>query len=146
MAWLTLVQGVVWIGLAASQIVPALANGMAWALLFWGFIAAWGVFALSAAWDALKCRAAGFRRMMFVFALCLFQIAYAGDAVSFFFYLDSVLKLSFSFSAGGFSLGINFAAIVFIVLAQRNFRYLDTLFQNAAEHAKPPEQGQNTQP
>ena len=119
LAWLTLVQGIAWLGLA-----------------------------LSAAWNAFKFRAVGFRRMIYVFAPCVFQIAFASSIFSFSFYLDSVLKLQFHFSVNHFALGVNFAAIIFIVLAVRNLRYFKTISQNenVDPSAEPLEQGQDGQP
>ena len=119
LAWLTLVQGIAWLGLA-----------------------------LSAAWNAFKFRAVGFRRMIYVFAPCVFQIAFASSIFSFSFYLDSVLKLQFHFSVNHFALGVNFAAIIFIVLAVRNLRYFKTISQNenVDPSAEPLEQGQDVQP
>ena len=119
LAWLTLVQGIAWLGLA-----------------------------LSAAWNAFKFRAVGFRRMIYVFAPCVFQIAFASSIFSFSFYLDSELKLKFHFSVNHFALGVNFAAIIFIVLAVRNLRYFKTISQNenVDPSAEPLEQGQDVQP
>ena len=119
LAWLTLVQGIAWLGLA-----------------------------LSAAWNAFKFRAVGFRRMIYVFAPCVFQIAFASSIFSFSFYLDSVLKLQFHFSVNHFALGVNFDAIIFIVLAVRNLRYFKTISQNenVDPSAEPLEQGQDVQP
>ena len=37
MAWLTFVQGVVWLILASIQSVQGLINNMAWAVFFWDF-------------------------------------------------------------------------------------------------------------
>ncbi len=151
LAWLTLVQGIAWLVLAIIQLWFGLTNdlGIIWlVLLFWGFVGTWGVLALSAAWNAFKFRAVGFRRMIYVFAPCVFQIAFASSIFSFAFYLDSVLKLQFHFSANHFALGVNFAAIIFIVLAVRNLHYFKTIPQNenVDPSAEPLEQGQDVQP
>lgn len=148
MAWLALVQGVVWLALAAVQMVLGLSNGIVWVLLFWALVAAWGTFALFAAWGAFKFRASGFRKIAIVFVPCLFQIAVAGASFSFSFYLDSVLKLNFSFGLNNFAFGINVAALIFIILAERNFRYINTLSKQAnnSAHNGNIEQGQETQP
>jgi hypothetical protein len=62
--------------------------------------------------------------------------------------LDSVLKLQFHFSVNHFALGVNFAAIIFIVLAVRNLHYFKTISQNenVDPSAEPLEQGQDVQP
>lgn len=147
MAWLALLQGVVWLALAAVQTASGLKDGIIWILLFWALVAAWGMFALFAAWDAFKCRASGFRKIAIVFAPCLFQIAVAGASFSFSFYLDSVLKLNFSFGLNNFAFGINVAALLFIILAVRNFRYINALPEQAEASAENEniEQGQETQ-
>lgn len=148
MAWLTFVQGVVWLILALIQIVQGLINNMAWAVFFGILVFALGVLALSAAWNAFKFREVGFKRMIYVYTPCLLQIAFASDVFSFVFYIDSVLKLWFSLTVNKLSIGINFAAILFIVLAGRNCRHLKMVSQNTDKNVEPleqVEQGQETQ-
>lgn len=145
MAWLTFVQGVVWLILALIQIVQGLINNMAWAVFFGILLFILGVLALSAAWNAFKFREVGFKRMIYVYTPCLLQIAFASDVFSFVFYIDSVLKLWFSLTVNKLSVGINFAAILFIVLAGRNCRHLKMVSQNTDKNVEPLEQGQETQ-
>lgn len=145
MAWLTLVQGVVWLILASIQSVQGLINNMAWAVFFGILLFILGVLALSAAWNAFKFREVGFKRMIYVYTPCLLQIAFASDVFSFVFYIDSVLKLWFSLTVNKLSIGINFAAILFIVLAGRNCRHLKMVSQNTDKNVEPLEQGQETQ-
>lgn len=145
MAWLTFVQGVVWLILASIQSVQGLINNMAWAVFFGILLFILGVLALSAAWNAFKFREVGFKRMIYVYTPCLLQIAFASDVFSFVFYIDSVLKLWFSLTVNKLSIGINFAAILFIVLAGRNYRHLKMVSQNTDENVEPLEQGQETQ-
>lgn len=148
MAWLTFVQGVVWLILASIQSVQGLINNMAWVVLFGVLVFALGVLALSAAWNAFKFREVGFKRMIYVYTPCLLQIAFASDVFSFVFYIDSVLKLWFSLTVNKLSIGINFAAILFIVLAGRNYRHLKMVSQNTDKNVEPleqVEQGQETQ-
>nr|WP_315094108.1 hypothetical protein [uncultured Neisseria sp.] len=145
MAWLTLVQGVVWLILASIQSVQGLINNMAWAVFFGILLFILGVLALSAAWNAFKFREVGFKRMIYVYTPCLLQIAFASDVFSFVFYIDSVLKLWFSLTVNKLSVGINFAAILFIVLAGRNCRHLKMVSQNTDKNVEPLEQGQETQ-
>lgn len=103
------------------------------------------ILALSAAWNAFKFREVGFKRMIYVYTPCLLQIAFASDVFSFVFYIDSVLKLWFSLTVNKLSVGINFAAILFIVLAGRNCRHLKMVSQNTDKNVEPLEQGQETQ-
>ena len=145
MAWLTLVQGVVWLILASIQSVQGLINNMAWAVFFGILLFILGVLALSAAWNAFKFREVGFKRMTYVYIPCLLQIAFASDVFSFVFYIDSVLKLWFSLTVNKLSVGVNFAAILFIVLAGRNYRHLKMVSQNTDKNVEPLEQGQETQ-
>lgn len=145
MAWLTFVQGVVWLILASIQSVQGLINNMAWAVFFGILLFILGVLALSAAWNAFKFREVGFKRMIYVYTPCLLQIAFASDVFSFVFYIDSVLKLWFSLTVNKLSVGINFAAILFIVLAGRNCRHLKMVSQNTDKNVEPLEQGQETQ-
>lgn len=145
MAWLTLVQGVVWLILASIQSVQGLINNMAWAVFFGILLFILGVLALSAAWNAFKFREVGFKRMIYVYTPCLLQIAFASDVFSFVFYIDSVLKLWFSLTVNKLSVGINFATILFIVLAGRNCRHLKMVSQNTDKNVEPLEQGQETQ-
>jgi len=145
MAWLTLVQGVVWLILASIQSVQGRINNMAWAVFFGILLFILGVLALSAAWNAFKFREVGFKRMIYVYTPCLLQIAFASDVFSFVFYIDSVLKLWFSLTVNKLSVGINFAAILFIVLAGRNCRHLKMVSQNTDKNVEPLEQGQETQ-
>ncbi len=148
MAWLTFVQGVVWLILASIQSVQGLINNMAWAVFFGILLFILGVLALSAAWNAFKFREVGFKRMIYVYTPCLLQIAFASDVFSFVFYIDSVLKLWFSLTVNKLSIGINFAAILFIVLAGRNCRHLKMVSQNMDKNMEPleqVEQGQETQ-
>ena len=148
MAWLTFVQGVVWLILASIQSVQGLINNMAWAVFFGILLFILGVLALSAAWNAFKFREVGFKRMIYVYMPCLLQIAFASDVFSFVFYIDSVLKLWFSLTVNKLSIGINFAAILFIVLAGRNYRHLKMVSQNTDKNVEPleqVEQGQETQ-
>ena len=145
MAWLTLVQGVVWLILASIQSVQGLINNMAWAVFFGILLFILGVLALSAAWNAFKFREVGFKRMIYVYTPCLLQIAFASDVFSFVFYIDSVLKLSFSLIINKLTVGVNFAAILFIVLAGRNYRHLKMVSQNTDKNVEPLEQGQETQ-
>ena len=146
MAWLTFVQGVVWLILASIQSVQGLINNMAWAVFFGILLFILGVLALSAAWNAFKFREVGFKRMIYVYTPCLLQIAFASDVFSFVFYIDSVLKLSFSLIVNKLTVGVNFAAILFIVLAGRNYRHLKMVSQNTDKNVEPLEQGQETQP
>ena len=145
MAWLTFVQGVVWVVLAVIQSVQGLINNIAWAVFFGILLFVLGVLALSAAWNAFKFRAVGFKRMIYVYMPCILQIAFAGDVFYFVFYIDSVLKLSFSLTVDKLTVGINFAAILFIVLAGRNYRHLKMVSQNTDKNVEPLEQGQETQ-
>ena len=148
MAWLTFVQGVTWVVLAGVLSVQGLINNMAWSMLFGVLIFALGVLALFAAWNAFKYRAVGFKRMTYVYVPCILQIAFASDVFSFVFYIDSVLKLWFSLTVNKLSIGINFAAILFIVLAGRNCRHLKMVSQNTDKNVEPleqVEQGQETQ-
>ena len=148
MAWLTLVQGVVWLILASIQSVQGLINNIAWAVFFGILLFILGVLALSAAWNAFKFREVGFKRMTYVYMPCLLQIAFASDVFSFVFYIDSVLKLWFSLTVNKLSVGVNFAAILFIVLAGRNYRHLKMVSQNTdknVESLEQVEQGQETQ-
>ena len=145
MAWLTLVQGVVWLILASIQSVQGLINNIAWAVFFGILLFILGVLALSAAWNAFKFREVGFKRMTYVYMPCLLQIAFASDVFSFVFYIDSVLKLWFSLTVNKLSVGVNFAAILFIVLAGRNYRHLKMVSQNTDKNVEPLEQGQETQ-
>ena len=145
MAWLTLVQGVVWLILASIQSVQGLINNIAWAVFFGILLFILGVLALSAAWNAFKFRKVGFKRMTYVYIPCLLQIAFASDVFSFVFYIDSVLKLWFSLTVNKLSVGVNFAAILFIVLAGRNYRHLKMVSQNTDKNVEPLEQGQETQ-
>lgn len=94
MAWLTFVQGVVWLILALIQSVQGLINNMAWAVFFGILVFALGVLALSSAWNAFKFREVGFKRMIYVYTPCLLQIAFASDVFSFTYYIESVLQLS----------------------------------------------------
>lgn len=149
MAWLTFVQGVVWLILASIQSVQGLINNIAWAVFFGILLFILGVLALSAAWNAFKFREVGFKRMAYVYMPCLLQIAFASDVFSFVFYIDSVLKLWFSLTVNKLSVGVNFAAILFIVLAGRNYRHLKMVSQNTDKNVEPleqVEQGQETQP
>lgn len=145
MAWLTFVQGVVWLILALIQIVQGLINNMAWAVFFGILVFALGVLALSAAWNAFKFREVGFKRMIYVYTPCLLQIAFASDVFSFTYYIESVMQLSFSLIVHKLTVGINFAAILFIVLAGRNCRHLKMVSQNTDKNVEPLEQGQETQ-
>ena len=145
MAWLTFVQGVVWLILASIQSVQGLINNIAWAVFFGILLFILGVLALSAAWNAFKFREVGFKRMTYVYIPCLLQIAFASDVLSFVFYIDSVLKLWFSLTVNKLSVGVNFAAILFIVLAGRNYRHLKMVSQNTDKNVEPLEQGQETQ-
>ena len=148
MAWLTLVQGVVWLILASIQSVQGLINNIAWAVFFGILLFILGMLALSAAWNAFKFREVGFKRMTYVYIPCLLQIAFASDVFSFVFYIDSVLKLWFSLTVNKLSVGVNFAAILFIVLAGRNYRHLKMVSQNTDKNVEPleqVEQGQETQ-
>lgn len=145
MAWLTFVQGVVWLILASIQSVQGLINNIAWAVFFGILLFILGVLALSAAWNAFKFREVGFKRMTYVYTPCLLQIAFASDVFSFVFYIDSVLKLSFSLIINKLTVGVNFAAILFIVLAGRNYRHLKMVSQNTDKNVEPLEQGQETQ-
>ena len=113
MAWLTFVQGVVWLILASIQSVQGLINNIAWAVFFGILLFILGVLALSAAWNAFKFREVGFKIMAYVYMPCLLQIAFASDVFSFVFYIDSVLKLWFSLTVNKLSVGVNFAAILF---------------------------------
>ena len=145
MAWLTFVQGVVWLILASIQSVQGLINNMAWSVLFGVLIFALGLLALSAAWNAFKYRAVGFKRMTYVYMPCLLQIVFVGEALSFTYYIESVLQLSFSLTVHKLTVGVNFAAILFIVLAGRNYRHLKMVSQNTDKNVEPLEQGQETQ-
>ena len=145
MAWLTFVQGVVWLILASIQSVQGLINNMAWAVFFGILLFVLGVLALSAAWNAFKFREVGFKRMTYMYMPCILQIAFASDVFSFVFYIDSVLKLSFSLIINKLTVGVNFAAILFIVLAGRNCRHLKMVSQNTDKNVEPLEQGQETQ-
>ena len=80
MAWLTFVQGVVWLILASIQSVQGLINNMAWAVFFGILLFILGVLALSAAWNAFKFREVGFKRMIYVYTPCLLQIVFVGEA------------------------------------------------------------------
>lgn len=146
MAWLTFVQGVVWLILASIQSVQGLINNMAWAVFFGILLFILGVLALSAAWNAFKFREVGFKRMTYVYTPCLLQIAFASDVFSFTYYIESVLQLSFSLIVHELTVGVNFAAILFIVLAGRNYRHLKMVSQNTDKNVEPLEQGQETQP
>jgi len=58
------------------------------------------------------------------------------------------LKLWFSLTVNKLSVGVNFAAILFIVLAGRNYRHLKMVSQNTDKNVEPleqVEQGQETQ-
>ncbi|HHX2519953.1 TPA: hypothetical protein ACU8BS_000337 [Neisseria subflava] len=145
MAWLTFVQGVVWVVLAVIQSVQGLINNIAWAVFFGILLFVLGVLALSAAWNAFKFRAVGFKRMTYVYMPCLFQIVFVGEAFSFTYYIESVLQLSFSLTVHKLTVGINFAAILFIVQAGRNYRHLKMVSQNTDKNVEPLEQGQETQ-
>ncbi|HHK6005257.1 TPA: hypothetical protein ACQWGN_001213 [Neisseria subflava] len=145
MAWLTFVQGVVWLILASIQSVQGLINNIAWVVFFGILLFILGVLALSAAWNAFKFREVGFKRMTYVYTPCLLQIAFASDVFSFTYYIESVLQLSFSLIVHKLTVGINFAAILFIVLAGRNYRYLKMVSQNTDKNVEPLEQGQETQ-
>lgn len=145
MAWLTFVQGVVWVVLAVIQSVQGLINNIAWAVFFGILLFVLGVLALSAAWNAFKFRAVGFKRMTYVYMPCLFQIVFVGEAFSFTYYIESVLQLSFSLTVHKLTVGINFAAILFVVLAGRNYRHLKMVSQNTDKNVEPLEQGQETQ-
>ena len=145
MAWLTFVQGVVWVVLAVIQSVQGLINNIAWAVFFGVLLFVLGVLALSAAWNAFKFCAVGFKRMTYVYMPCLFQIVFVGEAFSFTYYIESVLQLSFSLIVHKLTVGINFAAILFIVLAGRNCRHLKMVSQNTDKNVEPLEQGQETQ-
>ena len=145
MAWLTFVQGVVWLILASIQSVQGLINSIAWAVFFGILLFILGVLALSAAWNAFKFREVGFKRMTYVYTPCLLQIAFASDVFSFTYYIESVLQLSFSLIVHKLTVGINFAAILFIVLARRNYRHLKMVSQNTDKNVEPLEQGQETQ-
>lgn len=145
MAWLTFVQGVVWVVLAVIQSVQGLINNIAWAVFFGVLLFVLGVLALSAAWNAFKFCAVGFKRMTYVYMPCLFQIVFVGEAFSFTYYIESVLQLSFSLTVHKLTVGINFAAILFIVLAGRNYRHLKMVSQNTDKNVEPLEQGQETQ-
>ncbi|HHX2507871.1 TPA: hypothetical protein ACU8BE_000979 [Neisseria subflava] len=145
MAWLTFVQGVVWVVLAVIQSVQGLINNIAWAVFFGILLFVLGVLALSAAWNAFKFCAVGFKRMTYVYMPCLFQIVFVGEAFSFTYYIESVLQLSFSLTVHRLTVGINFAAIFFIVLAGRNYRHLKMVSQNTDKNVEPLEQGQETQ-
>lgn len=144
MAWLTFVQGVVWVVLAVIQSVQGLINNIAWAVFFGVLLFVLGVLALSAAWNAFKFCAVGFKRMTYVYMPCLFQIVFVGEAFSFTYYIESVLQLSFSLTVHKLTVGINFAAILFIVLAGRNYRHLKMVSQNTDKNVEPLEQGQET--
>ena len=146
MAWLTFVQGVTWVVLAGVLGVQGLINNMAWSVLFGVLIFVLGVLALSAAWNAFKYRAVGFKRMIYVYTPCLLQIVFVGEAFSFTYYIESVLQLSFSLTVHKLTVGVNFAAILFIVLARRNYRHLKMVSQNTDKNVEPLEQGQETQP
>ena len=148
MAWLTFVQGVTWVVLAGVLSVQGLINNMAWSVLFGVLIFALGLLALSAAWNAFKYRAVGFKRMTYVYMPCLLQIVFVGEALSFTYYIESVLQLSFSLTVHKLTVGVNFAAILFIVLAGRNYRHLKMVSQNTDKNVEPleqVEQGQETQ-
>ena len=145
MAWLTFVQGLVWVVLAVIQSVQGLINNIAWAVFFGILLFVLGVLALSAAWNAFKFCAVGFKRMTYVYMPCILQIAFASDVFSFVFYIDSVLKLSFSLIINKLTVGVNFAAILYIVLAGRNYRHLKMVSQNTDKNVEPLEQGQETQ-
>ena len=145
MAWLTFMQGVVWVVLAVIQSVQGLINNIAWAVFFGILLFVLGVLALSAAWNAFKFRAAGFKRMTYVYMPCLLQIVFVGEALSFTYYIESVLQLSFSLTVDKLTVGVNFAAILFIVLAGRNYRHLKMVSQNTDKNVEPLEQGQETQ-
>lgn len=145
MAWLTFVQGVVWVVLAVIQSVQGLINNIAWAVFFGVLLFVLGVLALSAAWNAFKFCAVGFKRMTYVYMPYLFQIVFVGEAFSFTYYIESVLQLSFSLTVHKLTVGINFAAILFIVLAGRNYRHLKMVSQNTDKNVEPLEKGQETQ-
>lgn len=145
MVWLTFVQGVTWVVLAVIQSVQGLINNIAWAVLFGVLIFALGLLALSAAWNAFKYRAVGFKRMTYVYMPCLLQIVFVGEALSFTYYIESVLQLSFSLTVHKLTVGVNFAAILFIVLAGRNYRHLKMVSQNTDKNVEPLEQGQETE-
>ena len=148
MAWLTFVQGLVWVVLAVIQSAQGLINNIAWAVFFGILLFVLGVLALFAAWNAFKFREVGFKRMMYVYMPCLFQIVFVGEAFSFTYYIESVLQLSFSLIVHKLTVGINFAAILFIVLAGRNCRHLKMVSQNTDKNVEPleqVEQGQETQ-
>ena len=125
--------------------MQGLINNIAWAVFFGILLFILGVLALSAAWNAFKFREVGFKRMTYVYIPCLLQIAFASDVFSFVFYIDSVLKLWFSLTVNKLSVGVNFAAILFIVLAGRNYRHLKMVSQNTDKNVEPLEQGQETQ-
>ena len=146
MVWLTFVQGVVWVVLAVIQSVQGLINNMAWSVLFGVLIFALGLLALSAAWNAFKYRAVGFKRMTYVYMPCILQIAFASDVFSFVFYIDSVLKLSFSLIINKLTVGVNFAAILFIVLAGRNYRHLKMVSQNTDKNVDKKHNHETTRP
>lgn len=74
MAWLTFVQGVVWLILASIQSVQGLINSIAWAVFFGILLFILGMLALSAAWNAFKFREVGFKRMTYVYMLSLIHI------------------------------------------------------------------------
>ena len=145
MVWLTFVQGVTWVVLAGVLGVQGLINNMAWSVLFGVLIFALGLLALSAAWNAFKFREIGFNRMIYVYTPCLLQIVFVGEAFSFTYYIESVLQLSFSLTVHKLTVGVNFAAILFIVLAGRNYRHLKMVSQNTDKNVEPLEQGQETQ-
>ena len=145
MVWLTFVQGLVWVVLAVIQSVQGLINNIAWAVFFGILLFVLGVLALSAAWNAFKYRAVGFKRMTYVYMPCLFQIVFVGEALSFTYYIESVLQLSFSLTVHKLTFGVNFAAILFIVLAGRNYRHLKMVSPNTDKNVEPLEQGQETQ-
>ena len=147
MVWLTFVQGVVWLILASIQSVQGLINNIAWAVFFGILLFVLGVLALSAAWNAFKFREIGFNRMIYVYTPCLLQIVFVGEAFSFTYYIESVLQLSFSLTVHKLTVGVNFAAILFIVLAGRNCRHLKMVSQNTdknVELLEQVEQGQET--
>ncbi|MGN6843009.1 hypothetical protein ACTHUM_15635, partial [Neisseria sp. P0021.S006] len=60
--------------------------------------------------------------------------------------IESVLQLSFSLTVHKLTVGVNFADILFIVLARRNYRHLKMVSQNTDKNVEPLEQGQETQP
>ena len=94
----------------------------------------------------LKFREVGFKRMTYVYIPCLLQIAFCKRMYFLlYFYIDSVLKLWFSLTVNKLSVGVNFAAILFIVLAGRNYRHLKMVSQNTDKNVEPLEQGQETQ-